>query len=196
MKIQDSRLVIMYEGEDIPQNIYTNLICHVFWFDRSFPAESCCLSEVWCYLRGAEARIRLGAAGTVLSGNAGSHGAGDGVAGAGGALEGLLRDNLLQGVLLLYLEDVWLLSLVLTDTIVDEPIDSLLSQLSPDVVFVVVISPAEHHQALRLGVRNVGEVLQQLLSVGTDPQNILTLGETYGDLCGLAADVHQLRIPL
>lgn len=66
-------------------------------------------------LRRAEARVRLGAARTDLGVLAGSHGAGHRVAGAGAALEGLLRDHLLQRVLLLYLEDVWLLSLVLAD---------------------------------------------------------------------------------
>lgn len=67
-------------------------------------------------LRGAEAGVGLSAAGAGLGGQAGSNGAGDGVAGAGGAISGLLCDNLLQGVLLLYLEDVWLLPLLLTDT--------------------------------------------------------------------------------
>lgn len=66
-------------------------------------------------LRGAEARIGLGAARTDLGVLTGSHGARHGVAGACAALEGLLGNHLLQGVLLLYLEDVWLLSLVLTD---------------------------------------------------------------------------------
>lgn len=62
------------------------------------------------------ARVGLSAASTGLEGNTGSHGAGDGVAGAGGAVHGLLVDNLPQGVLLLYLEDIWLLSLFLADT--------------------------------------------------------------------------------
>lgn len=52
----------------------------------------------------------------LLGGNAGSHIAGDGVAGASGAIQRFLCYDLLQGMLLLYLEDVWLLSLVLTDT--------------------------------------------------------------------------------
>lgn len=60
---------------------------------------------------GAEARVGLGAP----AGRAGRRRARDGVAGAGGALQGLLRDHLLQGVLLLYLEDVWLLGLDVTD---------------------------------------------------------------------------------
>lgn len=47
------------------------------------------------YLRGAEARIGLGAASTGLGGDAGSHGAGNGVAGAAGALQGLFGDHLL-----------------------------------------------------------------------------------------------------
>lgn len=64
----------------------------------------------------AEAGIGLCAASALLGGDAGSHGAGDGVAGAGGALQRFLRDDLPQGVLLLDLEDVWLLSLVLADT--------------------------------------------------------------------------------
>lgn len=53
--------------------------------------------------------------------------------------------------------------------VINEPIDSLLSELSSDLVVVVVFSPAEHHQAFRLGIANVGNVLQQLLSVATDP---------------------------
>ena len=68
------------------------------------------------HLRGAESRVGLGAAGSDLGGDAGSHGAGDGVTGAGGALQGLLGDHLPQRVLLLYLEDVWLLCFVVTDT--------------------------------------------------------------------------------
>lgn len=66
-------------------------------------------------LRRAEARVGLGAARTDLGVLAGGHGAGHRVAGAGAALEGLLGDHLLQRVLLLYLEDVWLLPLVLAD---------------------------------------------------------------------------------
>lgn len=66
-------------------------------------------------LRRAEARVGLGAACTDLGVLAGGHGAGHRVAGAGAALEGLLGDHLLQRVLLLYLEDVWLLPLVLAD---------------------------------------------------------------------------------
>lgn len=52
----------------------------------------------------------------LLGGDAGTHGAGDGVAGASGALQRFLRYDLPQGVLLLYLEDVWLFSLVFADT--------------------------------------------------------------------------------
>lgn len=52
--------------------------------------------------------------------------------------------------------------------IIDEPINSLLSQLPSVLVIVVVISPAEHHQAFRLGIPDVGEVLKQLLGVATD----------------------------
>lgn len=66
-------------------------------------------------LWGAEARIGLCAASTFLGGDAGSHGAGNGVAGASGVLQGLLRYDLAQRMLCLYLEEVWLLSLVLTD---------------------------------------------------------------------------------
>lgn len=66
-------------------------------------------------LGGAEARVGLGAARTDLGVLAGGHGAGHRVAGAGAALEGLLGDHLLQRVLLLYLEDVWLLSPFLAD---------------------------------------------------------------------------------
>lgn len=67
-------------------------------------------------LRRAEARIGLCAASMLLGGSAGSHGAGNGVAGASGALQRFLRYDLPQRVLLLYLEDVWLISLVLADT--------------------------------------------------------------------------------
>lgn len=35
-------------------------------------------------------------------------------------------------------------------------------------MLVVVVSPAEHHQAFGLGVGDVGAVLQQLLGVATD----------------------------
>lgn len=58
--------------------------------------------------------------------------------------------------------------------IIDEPINALLSQLPPGFVIVVVISPAEHHQAFGLGISNEAKVLQQLLSVGTD-----SLGEQH-----------------
>lgn len=50
-----------------------------------------------------------------LGGDAGSRGAGNGVTGAIGVLQGLLWYDLPQRVLLLYLEDVRLLSLVLAD---------------------------------------------------------------------------------
>lgn len=63
----------------------------------------------------AEARIGLYTASVFLGGDAGSRGAGNGVAGAIGTLQGLLWYDLPQRVLLLYLEDVWLLSLVLAD---------------------------------------------------------------------------------
>lgn len=43
--------------------------------------------------------------------------------------------------------------------VINEPIDSLLSQLPSVLMVIVVISPAEHHQAFRLGVPNVGQVL-------------------------------------
>lgn len=74
-----------------------------------------CRVEVMGCLWGAEARVGLAAACASLGGGAGGHGAGNGVAGAAGALQRLLCDDLLQGVLLLYLKDVWLLRLV-TDT--------------------------------------------------------------------------------
>lgn len=53
--------------------------------------------------------------------------------------------------------------------IIDEPVDPLLSQ--PPSVFVVIVvnSPAENHQSFRLGIPNVGKILQQLLGVATDP---------------------------
>lgn len=53
--------------------------------------------------------------------------------------------------------------------IVDEPINSLLSQHPSRLMVVVVLSPAEHHQAFSLGIPDVVKVLQQLFSVGTDP---------------------------
>lgn len=53
--------------------------------------------------------------------------------------------------------------------IIDEPINALLPQPPSVLMVVVVISPAEHHQPFRLGIPNEGEVLQQLLSVATDP---------------------------
>lgn len=43
--------------------------------------------------------------------------------------------------------------------IIDEPIDALLSQLPSGLVVVVVLSPAEHNQAFRLGVADESEVL-------------------------------------
>lgn len=52
--------------------------------------------------------------------------------------------------------------------VVDEAVDALLPQLPPVLVVVVVISPTENHQAFRLGVADVGDVLQQLLCVATD----------------------------
>lgn len=52
--------------------------------------------------------------------------------------------------------------------VIDKPINSLLSQLPSVLVVVVVFSPAEHHQAFRLGISDVGEVLKQLLGVATD----------------------------
>lgn len=67
-------------------------------------------------LQGAETRIWFGAAGLRFWVFAGSHRARDRVAGTGGILQGLLWNDLLQGMLLLYLEDVWLVSLILTDT--------------------------------------------------------------------------------
>lgn len=52
--------------------------------------------------------------------------------------------------------------------IIDQPINTLLSQRPSVLMVIVVISPAEHHQAFRLGIRNEGKILQQLLSMGTD----------------------------
>lgn len=145
-------------------------------------------------LGGAEARIGLSAASTGLGGIALGRGAGKGVAGRGTAPHGLLRDHLLQGVLLLYFEDVRLLSKVLTNSIIDEPVDTLLFQLRPIFFVVVVISPAEHHQAFRLGLPDVVEVLQQFLGVATDSQDVLALSEAHGHVGGMAADVHHLRV--
>ena len=64
---------------------------------------------------GAEARVRLGAAAVAPGGGAGGGATGDGVSGAGAALPGLLRDHLLQGVLLLHFENALLLSVILAD---------------------------------------------------------------------------------
>lgn len=52
--------------------------------------------------------------------------------------------------------------------VVDEAVDALLPQLPPGLVVVVVVPPAENHQALRLGVADVGDVFQQLLRVAAD----------------------------
>lgn len=68
------------------------------------------------HLGRAEAGIGLSAASTGLGGHTGCRGAGNGVAGTDRTLQGLLCDHLLQRMLLLYLEDVWLLSLVLADS--------------------------------------------------------------------------------
>lgn len=43
--------------------------------------------------------------------------------------------------------------------IVDQSINSLLSQLPSVLVLVVVIAPAEDHQTFTLGLPDVGEVL-------------------------------------
>lgn len=53
--------------------------------------------------------------------------------------------------------------------IIDEPVNSLLPQLPSVLMVVVVIAPAKHHQTFRLGIPNVGKVLQQLLGVATNP---------------------------
>lgn len=71
----------------------------------------CPAGQLW----GAEARIGLYTASMFLGVDARSRGAGNRVTGAIGALQGLLWYDLRQRVLLLYLEDVWLLSLVLAD---------------------------------------------------------------------------------
>lgn len=52
--------------------------------------------------------------------------------------------------------------------IIYEPINSFLPQLLPGFVVIIVIAPAEHHQAFGLSLPDVMQVLQQLLSVGTD----------------------------
>ena len=52
--------------------------------------------------------------------------------------------------------------------VINEPVDPLLSQLPPGFVVVVVVSPAEHHQAFGLSLPDVVEVLQQLLGVSAD----------------------------
>lgn len=57
---------------------------------------------------------------------------------------------------------------VLRLPVVDEAVDALLPQLPAVLVVVVVVSPAEHHQAFGLGVADVGEVFQQLLRVAAD----------------------------
>lgn len=82
-------------------NIYMNLICHFrastcFLFHHPTPTMALLSMSVqwgplegWSWgkiLRGAQARIGLGAASAGLGVDAGSHGAGNGVAGTGGAL--------------------------------------------------------------------------------------------------------------
>lgn len=57
---------------------------------------------------------------------------------------------------------------VLCLPVVDEAVDALLPQLPAVLVVVVVVSPAENHQAFRLGVADVGDVFQQLLRVAAD----------------------------
>lgn len=52
--------------------------------------------------------------------------------------------------------------------IIYEPIDSLLPELPPDCMVVVVVPPAEHHQAFGLSLPDVMQVLQELLGVGTN----------------------------
>lgn len=52
--------------------------------------------------------------------------------------------------------------------VVDEAVDAFLSQLPPVLVVIVVISPAENHQAFRLCIADVGDVFQQLLCVAAD----------------------------
>ncbi|KAG7240188.1 hypothetical protein INR49_027228 [Caranx melampygus] len=58
---------------------------------------------------------------------------------------------------------------LLTGSVSNESIDPLLSQLPSGLMVVVVISPAEYHQAFRLGIPNEGKVLKQLLRVPADP---------------------------
>lgn len=55
-----------------------------------------------------------------------------------------------------------------TVPVINKTVNTLLSQLLSGLMIIVVISPAEHHQALGLGIIDVGKVLKQLLSVGTD----------------------------
>lgn len=52
--------------------------------------------------------------------------------------------------------------------IIDKPVDALLSQLPSVFMVIVVNSPAEDDQSFRLGIPNVGQVLQQFLRVSTD----------------------------
>lgn len=53
--------------------------------------------------------------------------------------------------------------------VIDEAVDALLPQLLSVLVVVVVLSPAEHHQAFGLSLPDVVNVFQQLLRVGADP---------------------------
>lgn len=102
--------------------------------------------------------------------------------------------------------------------VIDEPIDALLPQLPPGLVVVVVVSPAEDHQAFGLGLFDVVEVLQELLGVSADAleeqaplfrknhrsearhktpaahQDVLALCEADGDFSVLTANVHQLGV--
>ena len=52
--------------------------------------------------------------------------------------------------------------------VVDEPVYTLLPERPPVVMVIVVITPAEHDQAFRLGHLDVAHVFQQLLSMSTD----------------------------
>ena len=52
--------------------------------------------------------------------------------------------------------------------VVDEAVDTLLPEDIAVVVVVVVLTPAEHHQAFGLGLLDEAGALQELLCVGTD----------------------------
>lgn len=79
--------------------------------------------------------------------------------------------------------------------VVDEAVDALLPQLPPVLVVVVVVSPAENHQALRLGVADVGDVFQQLLRVAADALEKKRVGLSSETMWRNGKKTNKLAIP-